>query len=260
MADAFPRGRFLWFELLTTDPEAAVPFYREVVGWDTEVWEGGESPYTMWTNRGTNLGGIWQLTAEALASGASPHWLAYIAAENVEATAARATELGATVMVPPSPIPGIGIFSVIQDPQGAFFAAYAPEGDPPGHDGKAKVGEVSWHELITDDFEHALDFYAELFGWRRGEAMDMGEAGIYQMYHRGGEPLGGMFNRPPEMPSAWLYYLCVEDLAAAVAKVTAHGGKVLNGPMEVPGGDHVAQCLDPQGAAFALHQFAAESG
>ena len=87
------------------------------------------------------------------------------------------------------------------------------------------------------------------------EAMDMGDAGIYQIYGRHGIPLGGMFNKPAEMPGppGWLYYIRVEDVRGAADRVHRLGGRVLNGPMEVPGGDLIAQCMDPQGAMFALH-------
>ena len=83
----------------------------------------------------------------------------------------------------------------------------------------------------------------------------MGGGNIYHMYGRpGGPTLGGMYTRSPEMPvSAWLLYATVPDIDAAVEAVKAGGGQLLNGPMEVPGGDRVAQCTDPQGAAFALH-------
>ena len=64
-----------------------------------------------------------------------------------------------------------------------------------------------------------------------------------------------MFNKPAEMsgPPMWLYYVTVDDVDAAVAEVKKLGGQVLNGPMEVPDGGRIAQCVDPQGALFALH-------
>ena len=115
-------------------------------------------------------------------------------------------------------------------------------------------GAFSWCELLTTDVEAAKSFYSELFGWLEADRMDMGEAGIYQMFHRGAHPLGGFYNRPPEMPvSAWLNSVRVPDAFAAAKKVAELGGKVLNGPMEVPGGEFIAQCLDAQGAAFAVH-------
>jgi hypothetical protein len=83
----------------------------------------------------------------------------------------------------------------------------------------------------------------------------MGEMGLYQIYGQGDVPYGGMFKRPPEMPvTTWIYYVRVEDVDATAEAVKAAGGQLINGPMDVPGGDRVAQCVDPQGAMFALHQ------
>jgi predicted enzyme related to lactoylglutathione lyase len=246
-------GRFVWYDLMTTDPASAEIFYKEVVGWGTAPWEGGETPYTMWMNGETPVGGIMQLPEEA--AGAPPHWLAYIATPDVDATCALAIQLGGNVIKEPMDIPEVGRFAVLADPQGAVFAAYSPASDPPGHEGPPQVGEFSWHELTTTDHEAAFEFYHALFGWDKTDSMDMGEAGIYQMYGRKGMPLGGMFNKPAEMPGppAWLYYARVDDVHSATEKVQQQGGRILNGPMEVPGGDTIAQCMDPQGTAFALH-------
>jgi hypothetical protein len=65
-----------------------------------------------------------------------------------------------------------------------------------------------------------------------------------------------MMNKPPEMahvPPYWGIYFLVDDINAAVERVKASGGNILNGPMEVPGGDWVVNAMDPQGAAFSLH-------
>jgi predicted enzyme related to lactoylglutathione lyase len=115
--------------------------------------------------------------------------------------------------------------------------------------------EFSWHELATTDHSAAFEFYQALFGWNKTESMDMGPMGIYQMYGRGEMTLGGMFNKSEDMPgpSAWLLYIEVEDVDHTARKVQELGGKILNGPMEVPGGGRIAQCMDPQGAAFAIH-------
>jgi predicted enzyme related to lactoylglutathione lyase len=114
---------------------------------------------------------------------------------------------------------------------------------------------VSWHELYTSDAEAALAFYTELFGWRRTESMDMGEMGKYHMFGRG-FPMGGMMKLMPQMegvPPHWGFYFHVEDVHAGAERVKANGGKVLNGPMEVPGGDWIVNAMDPQGAGFSLH-------
>ncbi|MBI4539640.1 MAG: VOC family protein [Gemmatimonadetes bacterium] len=184
MAGASYRGRFVWYELLTSDPDAATGFYTAVMNWGTTQWEGGG--YTMWTNRGVPLGGLMKLPAEAQAAGAPPHWLLYIGTPDVDATARQATGLGARILVPPTDVPTVGRFAVLADPQDAVFAVFTPLAEAPGHDGPAELGEFSWHELATTDHGAAFSFYSTLFGWEKTDAFDMGPAGSYQMYGRAG--------------------------------------------------------------------------
>lgn len=255
MSDADVRGRFLWYDLMTTDMAAAQEFYRTVAGWGVETWDAGDKPYPMWTIGERPIGGAMDLPAEAREQGAPPHWLAYVGSPDVDATTARAAELGATVLVAPMDIPTVGRFSVLCDPHGAVFAAFAPQQHPSDRGGAPVVGEFSWHELVAADHAEAFDFYRDLFGWEIVDDMDMGEHGTYRVYGAGGPPLGGMMDRPPGMPvAAWMFYIRTDDLDAAVERVRVAGGEVLIGPMDVPGGDRVAQCRDPQGAAFALHE------
>lgn len=255
MSTESARGRFVWHDLLTTDPEAAKAFYTAVVGWGTTTWDQMETPYTMWTAGETPIGGIMQKPAEAVAAGAKPEWLAYVTVPDVDAAAARATALGGKVMAPPRDIPTVGRFAVLADPQGAFIAAYKPENAQPEAEGKPPLGDFSWHELATTDHEAAFAFYADLFGWEKTSAMDMGPAGVYQMYGRNGQTLGGMYTRPKETAGtpAWLHYARVVDVNAAAEKTKALGGQVIHGPMEVPGGDWIVMAVDPQGGPFAVH-------
>ncbi len=253
-----PLGRFCWFDLMTTNPDDAPSFYGAIAGWGTMPYENSPEPYTLWVNGEEPIGGVMALPAEAAAAGAPPHWIAYISTPDIAATTAKAKSLGGSVVMEMD-MPEVGQIALYADPQGAVIGAYQPLDDTPGHDGPPNVGEFSWHELATTGWEGAWDFYSELFGWEKTDAMDMGEMGMYQMYRGVTEvPLGGMFDKPPEMPmNAWLYYVRVPDVNAAIEKVKELGGQVLNGPMEVPGGDMIAQCLDNQGAAFAVHSTAA---
>jgi predicted enzyme related to lactoylglutathione lyase len=250
------RGRFVWYDLMTTDIEAAKAFYTAVVGWGTQLWEAPGMSYTMWTVGDRPIGGTMKLPDEAVAGGARPHWLAYVTVPDVDATVARARELGATVMVPPADIPTVGRYAVLADPQGALIAPYKPESSTPEPEGMPPVGEFSWHELATPDPEAAFGFYADLFGWEKTSEFDMGEMGIYQLYGRRGMTLGGIYRKAAEMPGppAWLHYARVADVNAATETARSHGGQVLNGPMEVPGGDWITMILDPQGGPFAVHQ------
>jgi len=245
-------GRFVWYELMTTDPKAAIAFYTEVVGWKTQPWENGE--YTMWMGSQGPLGGAMVLPEAAKKMGAPPHWMANVQVADVNKTVARVRELGGKVYVEPSDIPKIGRYAVIADPQGASLSLIQPLEAMTPHD-VTKSGEFCWHELITTDQKAALHFYSELFGWERMLDFDMGPMGNYLIYGRNGVQLGGMVNKTKEMPMppSYMYYIEVGDLDAAVTRAKNMGAKVLNGPMDVPGGARIAQLMDPQGAAFALH-------
>jgi predicted enzyme related to lactoylglutathione lyase len=248
------RGRFDWHELMTTDTEAAKQFYTTVIGWGTQDYPGSNPPYTMWTAGGTPVGGLMHLPDEAAQQGSPPHWLTYIESQDVDETYAHATQLGARTYVPPTDIPGIGRFTVLADPQGATFAVFTPvpSSNPMT---TPSLGDFSWHELMTTNESDGFEFYAALFGWRKTSAMDMGEMGTYQMFGLGDEPMGGMYTIPPGMgaPPMWLPYMHVESADAAAERVQQNGGSIKNGPMEVPGGDRIAICADPQGTAFAVH-------
>jgi predicted enzyme related to lactoylglutathione lyase len=127
---------------------------------------------------------------------------------------------------------------------------------PPGSPERKRggVGDFSWFELYTPNPEGAWKFYESLFGGEKTSAMDMGEMGVYQMFGRGGGiPNGGIMKPPPGAPAAWMPYALVKDVKAAAAAATANGATIINGPMEVPGGDLIAQGMDPQGAMFAVH-------
>ena len=246
-------GRFVWFDLITTDAAAAEEFYRAVVGWETASWEEGNTPYTMWVAGKTAVGGVGELDVEARSQGTPPHWSAFILTDDVDATTVKAVELGGTELLPPTDIPGAGRFSVIRDPQGIVFSPYSTSGEIETS-GVPKIGEFSWCELMTTDYEAAFTFYSELFGWQKGETIEMGGGMMYQIFAPVDMPNGGIYNKPDEVPHPmWLYYARVEDIHAAVEKVKGLGGQVIAGPMEVPGGDMVAPCYDPQGAMFALH-------
>lgn len=246
-------GDFVWYDLLTTDTAAAIAFYAHVVGWSTQDYPGSEGHYTMWVGPRGPLGGVMTLPEEAAKMGAPPHWMANVTVADLDASVARVKELGGKVYKEPEAIPSIGRFAVVADPQGAVSSLFQPEREMRAHD-TTKAGEVCWNELATTDHDAALRFYTEVFGWSLMESMDMGPMGTYLIYGKGGTQLGGMFRKPAEMPvAAWIYYVHVDDLDAAIERATTRGAKLLHGPMEVPGGDRIAQFTDPQGAFFALH-------
>ena len=250
-------GRFVWYDLMTTDVDGAKKFYGKVAGWSTQAWE-GPTPYTLWTNNGAPIGGVMPLDDEMRKHGVPPHWLPAVAVDNVDESVKKANSLGGKTVAPPMDIPGTGRYAVIQDPQGAVIAVFAGQGEMAGAPGGAefapKKGEFSWHELTTSDHDAAFDFYRKLFGWDNQSEFDMGAMGKYLMYGQRGTMYGGMMTRQPDMPPPnWLCYIMVDDAKSSAKTIAAEGGKVMVGPMEVPGGDWVAISTDPQGVAFGVH-------
>ena len=248
-------GRPLWYELMTTDTKPAERFYQTVVGWTSAPFEASPEPYTMFKRTGdVPVGGMMKKPDEVEAP---PFWAMYVGVPKLEDAAARITRLGGRACSPVIDVPTVGRMQMMMDPQGAAFYIYEPsDQDDRRPEGEAEVGDASWHELMTTDMPAAMRFYEEVFGWQPSEALDMGGMGKYQMFNRPHGMIGGMMNKPPEManvPPNWQIYFRVADVDAAAERIKANGGKILNGPMDVPGGSRVLNAMDPQGAAFGLH-------
>ncbi|MEO8679619.1 MAG: VOC family protein [Vicinamibacterales bacterium] len=257
MADTL-LGSFVWCELMTTDSPAADAFYKKVVGWRSVPYA-PDGSYMVFNNpSGAGVAGLMKIPDAAKQMGTPPSWLMYVGTPNVDQTAMRVAQFGGRVVKQPEDIPGTGRFAVVQDPYGATFGLFQPPPNRPGRSGRPGVGDFSWFELYTPNPDGAWKFYQALFGWEKTSAMDMGEMGVYQMFGRGGAvPDGGIMKPPPGAPTAWLPYALVKDARSAAAAATANGGKIINGPMQVPGGDWIAQGIDPQGAMFSVHSLAA---
>jgi predicted enzyme related to lactoylglutathione lyase len=247
-------GRHVWSELMTTDTKAAETFYDKVVGWTSEPFGNSPMPYTQFKRRGG--AGVAGLMERPAGMNMPPFWSMYIAVPKLEDAVAQIKRLGGSELSGVIDVPTVGRMQMLKDPQGAAFYIIQPEprDNPPDRD--PEVGEASWLELMTTDAPAAMTFYQQLFGWQPTEAMDMGPMGKYQMFNRGPRMIGGMMNKPKEMaqaPPHWAIYFRVPDINAAAERVKANGGTILNGPMEVPGGDWILNAIDPQGAAFSLH-------
>jgi predicted enzyme related to lactoylglutathione lyase len=256
MAQPSVHGRFIWQELMTADTAAAGAFYARLLGWHTQPYPGPESAYSTFSTDRGRVGGLSGLAQDARAAGARSHWLPFIGTDDVDATVAAAQRLGGKVLHSPADIDNVGRYAILADPQGATFGAYRPQRPQasPARGEAAPPGEFVWHELATSDHEAAFDFYRELFGWEALQRMDMGPAGTYLIFGRDGVRYGGLYRLSTDTPVPyWLSYIQTADVDTVAAAATAAGGKVVNGPMEVPGGARIAQLLDPNGVLFAVH-------
>jgi hypothetical protein len=247
-------GRPLWYELITTDTKAAEAFYQRVVGWTAAPFAGASHAYTVFNRSGA--AGVAGVMTRPEGVHAPPFWAMYVGVPKLEEAAAHIRRLGGSDCSPLIDVPTVGRMQMMKDPQGAAFYIYEPASADLPPEGPPEIGDASWRELMTTDAPAAMGFYHELFGWEPGEALDMGPLGTYQMFNRPHGMIGGMMNTPPEMaqvPPNWQIYFRVPDITAGAEAVKTNGGRILNGPMEVPGGDWVLTAADPQGAAFGLH-------
>ena len=259
---ANPAGSFIWYELMTPDPDGAAAFYASVVGWQITRPPApavGDKDYRMIVRKdGGNAGGVLGLTPEMARNGAHPCWLGYLQVDDVDATVAAILAAGGAVLMPATDLP-VGRIAMVGDPQGVPFYVMRPIA-PPGQEGMVsdvfstdKPQHVRWNELSTTDADAAITFYTRHFGWQQEGDMDMGPLGKYSFIQHAGTAIGAIMPKMPEMPvSMWSYYIGVDNIDQAAAAICAAGGSVLNGPMEIPGGEFALNALDPQGAAFGL--------
>ncbi len=246
-----PKGRFGWYELMTSDTKAAGKFYSEVVGWTTQEMPGDGPAYTVFNLDGVGIAGMLTIPGHTA-------WIGYIAVDDVDAHAEKIVEAGGKLLRPAADVPGMLRFAVVSDPQGAAFVVFTPNPNMPSpvRPQPPTPGTVGWNELYTTDLEAGFSFYQEMFGWTKLNDMDMGPMGVYRLFDEGdNKPMGagGMMAKPPMVPvSCWAFYFCVDSIGAAKQRVETAGGKVLNGPQPIPGGGWIIQGMDPLGAMFAL--------
>ncbi len=254
MSATAPIGKFVWYEYAADDLKAAVDFYGHVLGWTAQDSGMTDFDYQIVSAAGAPVGGMMTLPADAKAMGAKPGWTGYIWVENVDAALPKLMAAGGKVFRAPADIAGVGRFAVVADPCGGTFMLFRDaDGSPPPPAAPGTPGTVGWRELHADDGAKAFAFYSDFFGWNKDGEFDMGPIGVYHLFNTRHGEQGGIMTRTPQTPMAfWLYYFNVEGADAAAGRITSRGGRIVNGPAEVPGGHWVVQAHDPQGAMFAV--------
>ncbi len=257
------QGDFIWYELLTTDADAAAAFYGMVIGWSSQSSGMPDMDYRFFSSGDGSdtkdgVGGFMAITQEMAEHGARPCWVGYIGVDDVDTSVTELVDKGGAVLMPAMDLEGVGRMAMVADPQGAVFYVMKGASDETSHSFAAlapKLGHCAWNELSTSDPEAAKSFYGAMFGWSKDGELDMGPMGKYEFLNVSGGRfmLGAVMPRMPEMPvSAWSFYFRVPDIDSGAAAIGANGGAILQAPMEIPGGDYSLMALDPAGAAFGL--------
>jgi len=247
MSDRKLPGKFVWFELESSDPKRAQGFYGEVLGWKVVPFPIGGGTYEMIYVGDTMIGGY----AAPPRAPSRSRWVASVSVEDVDAAAKVAAANGGKVIAPPFDAPGAGRMARIADPQGAELWLFDKATDDPP-DQIATHGRFFWNELHTADPIAALAFYQKVVGYTH-RSLDMGPGDAYHIVSRGGVDRGGVTHHvPPGVPAHWLPYVAVDDADAAIARARTHGGTIAMGPADIPGIGRFGVIEDPTGAVLAV--------
>lgn len=248
-------GTFSWADLMTGDLDAAKSFYAGLFGWEYETQDTPQGPYVMAHLGGRAVAGLGPQSEQEAQMGVPPHWNTYVSVSSADATAARATELGGTVLVEPLDAMDAGRMAFVSAPGGETFGIWEPR----NHIGAGVVNEhgaVGWVELATRDVEAAKSFYTELLGWTTETGPSPSGQGEYTSALVGERMNAGILlmddNWPPDVPAYWSIYVYVEDLDAAVAATKELGGAVIMPRLDIPNVGAMAVIQDPTGASLSI--------
>ncbi|MGH9768324.1 MAG: VOC family protein [Blastocatellia bacterium] len=248
-----PAGNFCWFELGTSDQNAAKEFYTKLFGWrfnDSPLPPEMGGVYTTLMNGDKEVGAMYQLGPQH--QGVPPHWMPYVAVDSADATAAKVAELGGELLMPPFDVMDFGRMTMFKDPTGATLSIWESKTHF-GADLVGATGSVCWNELMTSDVAKAGAFYTALFGWSLKESSgDM----HYTEFGNKGRMIGGMMPMDgPQfqgVPPYWGIYFAVDDCDAMVEKAKGLGGAICHPPTDIPNAGRFAVIQDPQGAVFSI--------
>jgi len=243
---SYTPGTFSWVDLQTDDLDGARRFYGALFGWSYEdVPIGDGAVYSMARVQGHNVAGLGERQDESM----PPHWNCYVTVANADAGAARAVELGATLLAEPFDVFDAGRMAAFADPQGAVLSVWQAK-ENIGAGLVNAPGALSWNDLLSPDVEASAAFYRDLFGWEvtEVEASD----GQYWSITNGGRLNGGMMPLPPGGHPAWNLYFACEDADATIAQAGEHGAETVMGPIDVPNGSRFAILRDPSNAVFSV--------
>lgn len=249
------QGDFIWYELMSRDADAAQQFYSGLLGWQFVDSGMPGFDYLIGSEADTPVVGLMSLTEEMMESGVHPMWTGYIAVDDVDESLLRIGKAGGHTLMQAQDIESVGRIAMVCDPQQVPFYIMRSVGEDSQSFARYEPaeGHCAWNELVTSDPTAAKAFYGEMFGWQKADEMDMGKMGLYEMMRQHDYLIGAIMKKPDDVPvPMWVYYFRVADIEQAAGYISENQGRVLNGPMQIPGGEYILHGLDPQGAMFAL--------
>jgi predicted enzyme related to lactoylglutathione lyase len=269
--DGYIPGVPCWIGTGQPDPQAAVVFYGDLFGWESQD-VGGDAPYYVARIRGGDVAGI------AASPDGSASWDTYIWVDSADETAAKVRDAGGSVVAEPMDIGDAGRMAVLADPDGAVFRVWQA-GEHKGARVVNEHGSLNFNTLHTRDAARAEAFYGAVFGWRTldigsgtawglagyGDHLEALTPGMRKGMQEMGAPEGFEDVVAALAPLAddgaaphWSVTFAVDDADAVAARAAELGGTVLAPPADGPW-VRLAVIADPAGATFTASQFVVEN-
>ncbi|MEL7977692.1 VOC family protein [Isoptericola sp. F-RaC21] len=272
----YPHGVPSWIDLETTEVDAALAFYGALFGWrfDEKLPPAAPGRYAVASWDGTDATAIAAIATPDPGYDGEPAWHTYLAVDDVDAAAARVTDLGGVVSSPPQDVgpPGrpAGRMARIVDPEGAPSRLWQA-GTRLGAQRVNEAGTWNFSNLLTPDVDGALRFYGPLLGWERSDDLAVGMArvpgygdhlartvdpGIHERQQHVppgfADAVAGVL--PADRPARWSVVFAVADRDAA-AEAAERAGGVVHASQDTAW-TREATIRDPFGADLVLSQFA----
>jgi predicted enzyme related to lactoylglutathione lyase len=248
---SYEPGTPSWVDVSSPDVEASKRFYGGLFGWEAEDAGPAEDTggYVMFKLNGRNVAGMGPI----MDASQQAAWMTYVATDDADGVAARATEAGGSVLFAPMDVTQAGRMVIVAHPASGVIGAWQAR----NHMGAELVNEpgaLNWNELQTRDVDGAKAFFAAVFGWRPDDQDFCGMT--YTVFNIGGTGIAGAMAMPSQAPAEvaafWLCYFTVADCDASLAKVQELGGSALGPAHELEGVGRFAVVADPHGASFGL--------
>jgi predicted enzyme related to lactoylglutathione lyase len=254
--ESYPQGTPSWVELMTPDQQQAKTFYSGLFGWDiSEEPIGDGHVYMIGKIEGDSVAGIGGQMPEL--AGHPAFWGVYLAADDVDASAAKVEGAGGKIEAGPLDVMDAGRMVAVQDPTGVRVSFWQA-GKTIGSERANEPGTPIWNELVTPDVDRAAQFYTDVLGVGV-EKMQMPE-GDYTTLTVDGRAIAGAM--PPQMegvPPHWNVYFNVGSVDDTITKAEELGGSVVAPAFDVGGVGRMAVLADPQGGSFCLMQNPSEA-
>ncbi|MCH5645218.1 VOC family protein [Gordonia sp. ABSL49_1] len=251
-----PLGAPIWFDLMSSEPDKAAEFYGALFGWEAEDANPDFGGYRNFVKNGHRVAGMGPVMDP---NGPSDVWSVYLHTDDPDATVKAVEAAGGSIMVPPMDVGDMGTMMVAVDTAGAVIGFWKPNTHP-GFVEWGEHGTPYWFECQSKDYAKSLEFYRSAIGARIEEIGTGGDPDAIGPDHYGQVFVGensysGIMDSvklfPPEVPSFWQVYVCVDDVAATVKQAEGLGAGVLMAGEETPYGT-LAALTDPFGAVFCL--------